>query len=121
MRSSLGDWHRGRSCLRHNRRCLKIAGDWDLFNSFEGYTWHKHQKQSEDLKQFYIKTQADKEFSEIQNITFDIDLVYINDKVKPTYSEDQVYPNQKKERQFTKDQYEAYNKDMNKVAADVFR
>lgn len=27
------------------------------------------------------------------NISFDVDLIYVNSKIKPIYKEDQVYPN----------------------------
>jgi len=59
--------------------------DYNLFDSFEGYTWHKMQNAKETYTQFYIKKAADKEFAELLNITFDVDIIYINNKVKPKY------------------------------------
>ena len=70
--------------------------DYNLFDSFEGYTWHKQIHQADNYSQFYISTQADKEFEELLNITFDVDLVYINDEQKPTYEAERVYPSQDK-------------------------
>ena len=63
--------------------------DYNMFDSFEGYTWHKfqHSKQ-EKYTNFYIKEAADKEFNELHNITFDIDIIWINNDLKPSYPDE---------------------------------
>lgn len=48
-------------------------------------------------------------------MTFDVDLIQISGLSKPIYDDSQVYPNQNQ-----KDRLE-YQKDMNEVAANVFR
>ena len=69
------------------------ATDYNMFDSFEGYTWHKYEHtKSKGLKQFYIQKQADKEFNELLNVTFDVDIVYINGIIKPKYEDAMVYP-----------------------------
>lgn len=94
--------------------------DYNLFDSFEGYTWHKIQNTREQYSQFYIEKQADKEFKELLNIVFDVDIVYINGKIKPTFDGSEVYPNQntKKNDGTTPSDFK---KDTNEVAANVFR
>ena len=73
-----------------------VATDYNMFDSFEGYTWHKFEHSihtnQENHRQFFLKTQAEKEFGELLNITFDIDLIQINSIIKPTYRDDEVYP-----------------------------
>jgi len=75
-----------------------VLTDYNLFDTFEGYTWHRHQHAAQEFKQFYLHKQAEKEFLQLQNITFDIDIVHIagemEGKVKPKYHASQVYPTQ---------------------------
>jgi hypothetical protein len=39
------------------------------------------------------------------NITFDIDLIYINDEVKPTYKGNDLYPNLNKKSEVNPEEY----------------
>ena len=39
-----------------------VSTDYNLFDTFEGYTWHKYQHSSEEYRQFYLHKQAEKEF-----------------------------------------------------------
>tara|TARA_B110000285_G_C14870433_1_gene488912 strand:+ start:68 stop:394 length:327 start_codon:yes stop_codon:yes gene_type:complete len=75
-----------------------VATDYNMFDTFEGYTWHKYEHSihtnQENHRQFYLKKQAQKEFGELLNITFDIDLISINSIVKPVYKEESLYPDQ---------------------------
>jgi len=53
------------------------------------------------------------------NISFDVDFVYVNSKIKPTYKEDEVYPNMNRRKG---DQSPIdFDKDFNKIAANSFR
>lgn len=112
-----------------------VLTDYNLFDTFEGYTWHRYQHSSDEFRQFYLHTQAEKEFLQLQNITFDIDIVHIageqEGKVKPKYEASKVYPAQDiprisysedgQQSQPHEDSIPTFRKDMTEVAANVFR
>lgn len=53
--------------------------DYNMFDTFEPYTWHKYQhsvhSKKQNMRAFYLKEQVQKEFAELLNITFDIDII----------------------------------------------
>ena len=95
-------------------------GDYNMFDTFEGYSWQKFEHGSSKYSSFYIKEQADKEFAELLNITFDVDLVHLNGVFKPKYPDNMIYPNlnSKKEDGVTPADYK---KDMSEIVANAFR
>ena len=101
---------------------------YDIFDTFEAYTWHKYENsqhsspdKKENLREFYLQSQADKEFKELLNLSFDVDIIYLNDKVKPTYDPALVYPDQVMPKDLNNSDGWTFNKDMSLVAANVFR
>lgn len=111
-----------------------VLTDYNLFDTFEGYTWHRHQHAADEFKQFYLQKQAEKEFLQLQNITFDVDIIHIageqEGKVKPKYQAFKVYPEQDipktsqaqdgAQSQPLADSIPSFRKDMTEVARNVF-
>ena len=54
-----------------------FAGDYDTFDTFEGYIWHRWLHLDSKNRQFYLREQVQKEFGQLQNVSFDVDIVHI--------------------------------------------
>lgn len=78
--------------VQHNYFYEDIKPDpteYDLIDTFEGYIWHKFQHQDNNFKAFYLSKEAEKEFKQLRNISFDIDIIHIKGETwsqyKPKY------------------------------------
>lgn len=54
--------NQGLISLFQNLAEFDSEGDWDLFDTYEGYMWHRFQHLENRFKQFYLHEQAAKEF-----------------------------------------------------------
>lgn len=111
-----------------------FSADYDLFDTFEGYMWHRFEHLDAEHRQFYLSQQAEKEFGQLRNVTFDIDIVHVRGEketmFKPRYPVSQLYPEQNVpplrpasgSYEETLPVYEPnFKKDMTEVAANAFR
>lgn len=94
------DKPKGMSSLFQNLMDFKgHASEWSLYDTFEGYWWHRYLHLPDHFRKFYLQEQAQKEFGQLRNISFDVDVILIEGervgKVKPKYEHTWLYPGQR--------------------------